>query len=117
MLLVSGSWLLAVGYTLIANRGLPVLFYENKHSCNDFLSNNQNLEARSKKQAARSLKQQGGMTMPSWKCSNCGYTFDADTHPNACPSCKEKCEFLDNTCYTPDCAAEGTDDRIAGPKK
>jgi len=55
--------------------------------------------------------------MPSWKCSNCGYTFEADAHPNECPSCKEKCEFLDNTCYTPDCAAEGTDDRIARPKK
>jgi len=51
--------------------------------------------------------------MPSWKCSNCGYTLDADAHPNECPSCKEKCEFLDNTCYTPDCAYEGTDDRIA----
>ena len=57
-------------------------------------------------------KQRGGNTMPSWKCSNCGYTFDADSHPNECPSCKEKCEFVDNTCYTPDCAAEGTDDRI-----
>ena len=55
--------------------------------------------------------------MPSWKCSNCGYTFDADAHPNECPSCHEKCEFLDNTCYTPDCAAQGTDDRIATPKK
>ena len=55
--------------------------------------------------------------MPSWKCSNCGYTMEADAHPDQCPSCKEKCEFLDNTCYTPDCTAEGTDDRIAEPKK
>ena len=54
--------------------------------------------------------------MPSWKCSNCGYTFEDDAHPNECPSCKEKCEFLDNTCYTPDCAYEGTDDRIGKPK-
>jgi rubredoxin len=59
----------------------------------------------------------GGTQMPSWKCSNCGYTFDAETHPNECPSCHEKCEFLDHSCYTPDCAAQGTDDRIAGPKK
>ena len=51
--------------------------------------------------------------LPSWKCSNCGYTLDADAHPHECPSCKGKCEFLDNTCYTPDCAYEGTDDRIA----
>ncbi len=54
--------------------------------------------------------------MPSWKCSNCGYTLDADAHPNECPSCKEKCEFLDNTCYTPDCEYEGTDGRIGKPK-
>ena len=54
--------------------------------------------------------------MTSWKCSNCGYTFEADAHPNECPSCKEKCEFVDNTCYTPDCAYEGKDDRIGKPK-
>jgi rubredoxin len=50
--------------------------------------------------------------MPSWKCSNCGYTFDKDQPPDECPSCKVKCEFLDNTCYTPDCAADGIDKRI-----
>jgi rubredoxin len=54
--------------------------------------------------------------MPSWKCSNCGYTFEANSHPDQCPSCKQKCEFLDNTCYTPDCAAQGVDPRIAKPK-
>ena len=54
--------------------------------------------------------------MPSWKCSSCGYTLEADAHPNECPSCKQKCEFLDNTCYTPDCAYEGTDQRIGKPK-
>ena len=50
--------------------------------------------------------------MPTWKCHNCGYTFDADTPPDTCPSCKEKCEFLDKSCYTPDCQGEGVDDRI-----
>src|SRR5512141_1497245 len=52
--------------------------------------------------------------MASWKCSNCGYTFEADAYPNQCPSCKEKCEFVDNTCYTPDCAADRIDPRIGG---
>jgi len=52
----------------------------------------------------------------NWKCSKCGYSFDSDAHPNQCPSCREKCEFLDNTCYTPDCAAEGIDSRIGKPK-
>ena len=50
--------------------------------------------------------------MPNWKCHNCGYAFEADAPPDTCPSCKEKCEFLDTTCYTPDRQAEGVDDRI-----
>ena len=50
--------------------------------------------------------------MPSWKCSKCGYALKVDVPPDQCPSCKEKCEFLDNTCYTPDCEFEGTDKRI-----
>jgi rubredoxin len=54
--------------------------------------------------------------MASWKCSNCGYTFEADAYPNQCPSCKQKCEFVDNTCYTPDCAGDRIDPRIGGKK-
>jgi len=50
--------------------------------------------------------------MTSWKCTHCGYTFEAEKPPEACPSCKTKCEFVDNTCYTPDCQYEGTDSRI-----
>ncbi len=50
--------------------------------------------------------------MASWKCSHCGYTFENDAPPDQYPSCKEKCEFVDNTCYTPDCAADGLDPRI-----
>jgi rubredoxin len=62
--------------------------------------------------AASYISSKEVMGMPSWKCHNCGYTFDADKPPDTCPSCKEKCEFLDNTCYTPDCQAEGMDKRI-----
>jgi rubredoxin len=50
--------------------------------------------------------------MASWKCQSCGYTFTTDAPPEQCPSCKEKCEFLDNSCYTPDCAGDGMDKRI-----
>ncbi len=50
--------------------------------------------------------------MNSWKCENCGYTLEADTPPEECPTCKKKCEFLNNTCYTPDCAENGVDHRI-----
>lgn len=50
--------------------------------------------------------------MPSWKCKNCGYALEANKPPEECPSCKQKCEFMDNSCYTPDCQAEGIDKRI-----
>jgi rubredoxin len=38
-----------------------------------------------------------------WKCSECGYTYQAATPPEVCRSCGEKCAFLDATCYTPEC--------------
>lgn len=50
--------------------------------------------------------------MNTWKCSNCGYELQAETPPDTCPSCKVKCEFLDNACYTPDCKDQGVDKRI-----
>ncbi|MFP4349921.1 MAG: rubredoxin-like domain-containing protein [Thermodesulfobacteriota bacterium] len=50
--------------------------------------------------------------MTSWKCQNCGYTLNADAPPEKCPNCQEKCEFLNNTCYTPDCQQEAVDKRI-----
>jgi len=50
--------------------------------------------------------------MSSWKCQNCGYTVEANKPPEECPSCKKKCDFVDNSCYTPDCAAGGIDKRI-----
>jgi rubredoxin len=50
--------------------------------------------------------------MATWKCEKCGYTLEAETPPEACPACKEKCEFLDVSCYTPECAPEGMDKRL-----
>ena len=50
--------------------------------------------------------------MTRWRCSNCGYAHEAEKPPEQCPSCKEKCEFVDNTCYTPDCSDQGVDHRI-----
>ncbi|WP_369688345.1 rubredoxin-like domain-containing protein [Desulfatitalea tepidiphila] len=54
----------------------------------------------------------GGDCMAKWKCGNCGYELEAERPPERCPSCKQSCEFLDNTCYTPDCAVSGKDPRI-----
>ena len=41
--------------------------------------------------------------MPVWKCNNCGNTTDVASPPEICPSCKEKCEFVDVSCYIPEC--------------
>jgi len=49
-----------------------------------------------------------------WKCSNCGYTLQAAPPPETCPSCKEKCNFIDATCYTPECGgSDNIDPQIA----
>ena len=56
-------------------------------------------------------------SMTQWKCSNCGYTFGADTVPEQCPSCKQACTFSDVTCYIPDCGGpDNIDLRLVGKK-
>lgn len=52
--------------------------------------------------------------MTSWICDKCGYNLEADTPPEQCPSCKKECAFVDNSCYTPDCAGTPNDPRITG---
>ena len=41
--------------------------------------------------------------MTVWKCNRCGSTVAADVPPQSCQSCKERCEYVDVTCYIPDC--------------
>jgi rubredoxin len=48
----------------------------------------------------------------TWKCVKCGYTYTAAQPADECPACHERCEFVDVSCYTPDCAGPGTDDRL-----
>ncbi len=48
----------------------------------------------------------------TWKCTNCGYTLTEVKPPEQCPSCKEKCDFVDVSCYTPDCGSTGQDPRL-----
>ncbi|MEK7449425.1 MAG: rubredoxin-like domain-containing protein [Planctomycetota bacterium] len=38
-----------------------------------------------------------------WRCGKCGYTLTKPEAPETCPSCNEKCEFTNVTCYTPEC--------------
>ena len=49
---------------------------------------------------------------PYWKCSECGYTLQADVPPDECPSCNEKCEFKNVSCYAPECGFKGVDPRL-----
>lgn len=51
-----------------------------------------------------------------WKCTNCGYTLQALQPPEVCPSCKKKCNFVDATCYTPECGGPGNIDPRIGQK-
>ena len=50
--------------------------------------------------------------MTWWKCSKCGYTFEAEKPPEKCPNCGEICTFYDVTCYTPECGCEGYDPKF-----
>jgi hypothetical protein len=52
----------------------------------------------------------------TWKCSNCGNTVASIEPPRICLSCKEKCAFLNVTCYEPDCGFTGMDNRLKPSK-
>jgi rubredoxin len=41
--------------------------------------------------------------LPWWTCSECRYTLQAQTPPETCPACNKKCQFIESTCYTPEC--------------
>jgi len=51
----------------------------------------------------------------TWKCPKCGYTFEtpvSEAPPEKCSQCKEKCQFVNVTCYIPECGAAGQDPRL-----
>jgi rubredoxin len=53
-------------------------------------------------------------TAPHWQCSKCHYVLQAEQPPEVCPSCHEHCQFVDVTCYIPECGFTGTDNRLIG---
>ncbi len=57
------------------------------------------------------------MEKNTWKCTKCGYTYESQAPAEECPSCHEKCEFVNVTCYTPDCQGPGSDPRLGNPEK
>jgi len=51
--------------------------------------------------------------MTNWKCSNCGYMLEAAVPPEQCQSCGERCDFIDVSCYIPECdIGGGVDERL-----
>ncbi len=55
------------------------------------------------------------MEKNTWKCPKCGYTLETEQHtapPETCPGCKEKCEFVNVSCYIPECGMKGQDPRL-----
>jgi rubredoxin len=49
---------------------------------------------------------------PYWKCSGCKYVLQAAQPPETCPSCREHCQFVDVSCYIPECGFTGADARL-----
>jgi desulfoferrodoxin-like iron-binding protein len=49
---------------------------------------------------------------PYWKCSNCKYVLQGAQPPETCPSCQQNCQFVDVTCYIPECGFSGPDNRL-----
>jgi rubredoxin len=45
--------------------------------------------------------------MAVWKCVACGNTVTAEVPPELCPGCSGKCEYVDVTCYIPECGGPG----------
>ena len=66
------------------------------------------------KNKLKDLLEKGVKKLNDWKCSKCGYTLKADVPPEQCPACKETCEFVNVTCYIPECGFSGSDNRLKG---
>ena len=52
----------------------------------------------------------------TWNCSHCGNTIVQMAPPQTCPVCQQKCEFLNVTCYQPDCGFASMDNRLKPSK-
>ena len=57
-------------------------------------------------------KDEGLKKISWWKCSGCGHTLQDLTPPEKCPSCNEKCTFVDVSCYHPECQEDGPDPQL-----
>ncbi len=52
------------------------------------------------------------VSAPYWSCSSCHYVVQAVSPPEVCPACKQHCQFVDVSCYIPECGFTGIDSRL-----
>ena len=45
--------------------------------------------------------------MNYWMCTGCNAVFEAETPPDVCPDCYQKCTFANVSCYIPECGGPG----------
>lgn len=50
--------------------------------------------------------------VPYWSCTSCHYVLQALQPPDVCPSCNQACQFVDVSCYIPECGFSGVDSRL-----
>jgi len=48
-----------------------------------------------------------GCGLTYWKCHNCGFLITAAVPPDVCPECGKRDNFLNATCYIPECGGPG----------
>lgn len=64
----------------------------------------------------RAQEKQGEQKVPAnapyWSCSSCHYVLQAVTPPDVCPACGQRCQFVDVSCYIPECGLTGVDSRL-----
>lgn len=60
----------------------------------------------------KSASTQTLVNVPYWSCSNCHYILQALQPPDICPSCGQACQFIDVSCYIPECGFSGVDSRL-----
>lgn len=67
---------------------------------------------RMQKSGERREKEPVPSNAPYWSCSNCHYVLQAMAPPDVCPSCGQSCQFVDVSCYIPECGLTGVDSRL-----
>ncbi len=64
------------------------------------------------KKMERKAEEKVPANAPYWSCSNCHYVIQTVSPPDVCPACGKNCQFIDVSCYIPECGFTGIDSRL-----